>query len=302
MADRSPVLIAGPTASGKTALAIALARALDGEIINADSMQLYDGLSVITARPSKAELAAAPHHLFGEIDPSRRYSVGDWLGDAQRLIDEIAARGRTPILAGGTGLYFTALTIGLADIPEIGEAARAHAEKLEAEGVDQLRAEAERLDPDAAAQIMGGDRQRLRRVVEVFEETGRPLSQWREATRPALDRWRGLVIEPERDALYARIEARFDAMMAGGALEEAGGFAARGLDPDLPAMKALGLPPLLAHLRGEAGLEEAIETAKRDSRRYAKRQLTWMRNQFPVWGRVRSLDPDEAAAEARAQL
>nr|WP_238934874.1 tRNA (adenosine(37)-N6)-dimethylallyltransferase MiaA [Maricaulis parjimensis] len=298
-------MIAGPTAAGKTALAIAAAQGLDGEIINADSMQIYDGLHLITARPSAEEMAQIPHHLFGVADPAERWSVGRWSEAALALIEDVRARGRMPILVGGTGLYFNALTVGLAPVPEIGEAARARAAALEAEGgLDALRAEAFVIDPVAAERIQGADRQRLLRIIEVGYETGRKLSDFQQETHPLLPEgsWRGLVIEPEREALYARINARFDRMMEQGAMEEVQAFAERELDPELPAMKALGVPPLLAYLRGETGMDVAVELAKRDSRRYAKRQLTWFRNQTANWPRITSLDAGEAREALSALL
>lgn len=299
------LLIAGPTAAGKTALAIAAARRLEGEIINADSMQVYGGLSLITARPCAEEMDQAPHHLFGTIDPGTRFSVGDWLGAAAALIDDIEGRGRTPILVGGTGLYFNALTKGLAPVPEITPEARSEAAALiEKDGLEGLYAEAVRLDPAGAAKVKPADRQRLQRIVEVGYATGEALSSFHAKTEPVLSaqRWTGLVIEPDREALYARINRRFDQMMQAGALEEVRRFMERTLDPSLPAMKALGVPPLIKHLRGEMPLEEAIELAKRDSRRYAKRQMTWFRNQHADWARITSLDPDDRAAELDAIL
>jgi tRNA dimethylallyltransferase len=291
------LLIAGPTAAGKTALAIAAAERLDGEIVNADSMQIYDGLHLITARPTAAETARIPHHLFGVADPAERWSVGRWSEAALAACSDIRERGKIPVLVGGTGLYFNALTVGLAPVPEIGDAARERVVALLAEGgLTALVDEARRLDPAAAARVAPADRQRLQRIVEVGYETGRPLSDFQAGTTPLLPpgSWQGVVIEPDREALYARIEARFDMMMAAGALDEVAAFAARGLDPDLPAMKALGVPPLMAHLRGELSREEAVDTAKRDSRRYAKRQLTWFRNQTASWPRITSLDPARA--------
>lgn len=298
-------LIAGPTAAGKTALAIAAARELDGEIVNADSMQIYDGLHLITARPSPEEEAEAPHHLFGIADPAERWSVGRWADAALACIEDIRARGRSPILVGGTGLYFNALTAGLAPVPEIGPEARQRASDLiEQGGMDALRAEARRLDPLSAARVDAADRQRLQRIVEVGYQTGESLSRFHDRTEPMLEPgcWRGLVIEPDREALYARIDRRFDRMMAAGALDEVRAFAARGLDPDLPAMKALGVPPLMAHLRGETPLDEAVEAARRDSRRYAKRQLTWFRNQCGSWPRITALDPVEARSALAALI
>lgn len=294
------LLIAGPTASGKTALALAAADRLDGEIINADSMQVYAGLRIITARPDEEETARAPHHLFGTIDPATRFSVGQWLGAAQARIAEIRARGRTPILVGGTGLYFNALTKGLAPVPEIDGEARARAAALlEADGIEGLRAETLRVDPVATERIEPGDRQRHLRIMEVYLTTGAPLSELWSQTRPALvaGEWAGLVLEPSRAELYARIETRFDRMLETGALEEVRAFAERELDPALPSMKALGVPQLLALCRGEMDRETAIELSKRDSRRYAKRQMTWFRNQQSEWARIETLDPAQRSDE-----
>ena len=294
------LLIAGPTASGKTALALEAARRLDGEIVNADSMQIYAGLSLITARPSPEEVAQAPHHLFGTVDPSERFSVGMWSEAALGCIADIRSRGRVPILVGGTGLYFSALVRGLAFVPEIGATSRARAaDLLEEGGLTALRAEADRLDPVAAARVADADRQRLLRIVEVGYETGRPLSEFQAETRPLLaeTEWQGVVIEPDRDELYRRIELRFDRMMEAGALDEVRDFAARGLSPDLPAMKALGVPPLIAAIDGDMPLDAAVVQAKQDSRRYAKRQMTWFRNQTATWPRIRSCDPAAASVQ-----
>lgn len=290
------ILLAGPTASGKTALAIRLAKALDGEIINADSMQIYADLPILSARPTADEQDSIPHHLFGVLDASRRASVGWWAREAVRLIAEIEARGRLPILTGGTGLYFNALVRGLAEMPEISEQTRQAVDILESQGLDALRERAEALDPEAAGRISPSDRQRLRRIVEIGLESGQPISAFQRETRPLLsaDRYTGLVIEPDRAALYARIERRFDQMMDDGALAEAKQLAARGLDPSLPAMKALGMPRLIAASRGEMEMDDAIARSKQDSRRYAKRQMTWFRNQLPDWRRIDPAAGNEA--------
>lgn len=292
------LLLAGPTASGKTALSLHAARALSGEIVNADSMQVYAGLDVIAAGPSGEETAAAAHHLFGAIDPGERCSVGRWSRLALERIDEITGRGKTAILVGGTGLYFKALTEGLAPAPDIPASVAAQVEALYAQGgLEALRAEAEAADPDAAAKAL--DPQRLMRIVAVKRASGTTLTELQAKTEPLIDpaRWRGVVIQPPRALLYERIETRFDTMVAAGALEEARALLQRDLDAALPAMKAVGLPPLLAHLRGETDLETAVATAKRDSRRYAKRQYTWFSNQHPGWPRIESLDPAAQRAE-----
>ena len=284
------LLIAGPTASGKSALALRLARALDGEIVNADALQLYRDLRVLTARPSAAEEAEAPHHLFGVADGADGWSVGRWLAAVAPLLDDIAARGRPAVVVGGTGLYFRALTKGLAEIPGVSAAVRqAAGEQFGRLGEAAFRAALADLDPAAAARIAPGDRQRLLRAYEVAKATGRPLSAWQARTRAPLaaDAWRAAVLEPGRAELYARCDLRFQCMMEGGALDEARTLLARGLDPALPVMKAVGLRELGAHLAGELPLEAAVALARRETRRYAKRQLTWLRNQTPDWPRLR---------------
>ncbi len=253
-------------------------------------MQLYGGLRVITAGPSEADTALAPHHLYGVADPAEAWSVGRWLRAATQVLDEITARGRPAVVVGGTGLYFRALTEGLADIPPVPTAVReAEQARHDREGEAAFRAALRAFDPAAEARIAPGDRQRLVRAAAVLASTGKPLTAWQQETgAPLVGDYQARVLEPDREALYARCDARFDAMLAGGALEEASAMAARGLSPDLPAMKALGLRQLIAHLAGELSLEDAAEDAKRETRRYAKRQLTWFRNQTPDWPRVES--------------
>ncbi|MES1156964.1 MAG: tRNA (adenosine(37)-N6)-dimethylallyltransferase MiaA [Alphaproteobacteria bacterium] len=280
------LLIMGPTASGKSALALALAERLDGEIVNADSMQVYRDLHVLTARPSAEETARIPHHLYGHVDASERYSAGRWLNDAVTVIEDISSRGRAPIVVGGTGLYFKALTQGLAPAPAAPAEHRARlVEEMRTEGASALHARLMRLDPAAAKRIAPADAPRILRALEVAE-SGALLSELQHEAKPALYEWCGFLLWPERAALYAAIEARFDAMLQHGALDEARSLAARGLDPALPAMKAHGAPALMAHLRGEMTLEAAAEIAKRDTRRYAKRQFTWMAHQNPDWPRL----------------
>jgi tRNA dimethylallyltransferase len=296
------LLLMGPTASGKSALALALAERLGGEIVNADSMQVYRDLRILTARPAPEEEARAPHHLYGYVDAGELYSTGRWLADALAAIGEIGARGRTPIVAGGTGLYFKALTEGLADIPaadpEVRAALRLRAER---EGAPALHRELATRDPVTAARLEQNDAPRILRALEVLETTGESISAFQAETKPALapEQWSGLALTPDRDALYGAINARFEAMLAAGALEEVRAFAARNLDPALPAMKAHGAPALMAHLRGEVSLAEAAEIGKRDTRRYAKRQFTWIANQMPDWPRVST---PELAARTDAAL
>jgi tRNA dimethylallyltransferase len=284
---KQAVLIAGPTASGKSALALALAAKIRGVIINADSMQVYRDLRVITARPTVDEEAQAPHKLYGHADAAENYSVGRWLRDAQAAIAEAKIAGRVPIVVGGTGLYFLALTRGLAAVPPIPADIRASVRgRLESEGVTPLYAELAERDPATAQRLMPGDRARITRALEVVLATGRSLSDWHREGMPAvLDPARAarFFLDVDREELGRRIDMRFDAMLAQGALAEVERLAARGLNPALPAMKAHGVPWLIRHLRGEIGLEEAADGGKRDTRRYTKRQATWFRNQAPDW-------------------
>ena len=281
------VLIAGPTASGKSALALALAGRLNGVIVNADSMQVYRDLRVLTARPSPQEETRAPHRLYGHVDAGENYSTGQWLRDVAATLDEIKAEGRTAIVVGGTGLYFKALTSGLAAVPPIPADIRSAVRgRLQSEGVRPLYAELMERDPAAAHRLMPLDRSRITRALEVVLATGRSLTDWhRDGLPPILD-GDGIAkvfIICERQELVRRIEARFAAMLAAGALEEVRALAARKLDPTLPAMKAHGVPWLARHLAGEISLEEAAAGAVMDTRRYAKRQLTWFRNQMKDW-------------------
>jgi tRNA dimethylallyltransferase len=283
------VLIAGPTTSGKSALALTLAERLGGTIINADSMQVYRDLRIITARPSEAEEARVPHLLYGHVDAAENYSVGRWCVDAQAAIVQVRMAGRLPILVGGTGLYFKALTQGLAAVPPIPADIRAAIrERLLSEGVAPLYAELRQRDAATAARLMPGDRSRITRALEVLVATGRSLSDWHsEGMPPSIEPAHALklFLDVERAELYGRIDARFDAMLAGGAIEEVRALARRGLNPALPAMKAHGVPWLIRHLKGEITLDQAAEGGKRDTRRYTKRQATWFRNQLPdfVW-------------------
>jgi tRNA dimethylallyltransferase len=277
------LLVPGPTASGKSALALALARQLGGTVINADSMQVYAGLRVLTARPSPEEEAAAPHRLYGEHDPGAAASVAWWRG---RALAEMAAA-RLPILCGGTGLYFRALTQGLSEVPPIPPAAREEARALLAEaGAPALHARLAAEDPETAARLRPSDGQRLARAWEVWRGTGQGLAAWQRApgTGPAMRDgapWRFAVLrlDPPREALRAAIGARWQAMMEAGAVEEVRGLLARGLDPALPAMRAHGVPELSAMLRGEIDRTEAGRRACLAIGQYTKRQATWFRHQ-----------------------
>jgi tRNA dimethylallyltransferase len=290
------ILIAGPTASGKSALALRLAQQVGGEIVNADALQLYADLQILSARPSEEEAALAPHHLFGVADGADGWSVGRWLRQAESVLSGIAARGRVAIVVGGTGLYFRALTKGLAETPAIPPAIEAAAGQLfddagEAAVRDELRA----ADPEAEARIAARDRQRLVRALAVARSTGRPLSAWQAETQPNLpaDVWRGVVVEPPRDALYARCDTRLERMVNDGAVAEAVALMARDLDPRLPAMKAVGLRELAQAASGHASLAAATAAARMATRHYAKRQLTWFRHQTPDWPRIDAETPEE---------
>jgi tRNA dimethylallyltransferase len=295
----------GPTASGKSALALAVAERIGAEIVNADSMQVYRDFRVLTARPSPAEEAQAPHHLYGHVDAAERYSTGRWLSDALAAIAQIRARGKTPIIAGGTGLYFKALTQGLAEMPSIDPELRAALnERAAKEGAPALHAELAQLDPQTAARLEPNDAPRIIRALEVIETTGESITSFQANTKPALqpDEWRGLALTPDREALYDAINNRFENMLEQGALEEVRAFAARSLDPTLPATKAHGAPALAAYLRGELTLAEAKEIGQRDTRRYAKRQSTWIANQMPDWPRVSESSLDSRVAAVLALL
>lgn len=281
------MLIAGPTASGKSALALALAEELGGAVVNADSMQVYEALRVITARPSPEEEARAQHLLYGHVDAGEIYSTGRWLADVADVLATLAAEGRVPIVVGGTGLYFKALTEGLAAVPPIPADIRAGVrDRLEREGVAPLYADLIQRDPVTAARLMPLDRTRIARALEVVLATGRSLSDWHtESVPPLLDpeRTAKVFVTCERKDLVARIEQRFAVMLEQGALEEVRALAARELNPLLPAMKAHGVPWLIRHLKGELSLAEAAEGSIMDTRRYAKRQLTWFRGQMKDW-------------------
>lgn len=279
------VLIAGPTASGKSAAALALAERVGGTLINADSMQIYRELEVLTARPSAEDMARVPHRLYGHVSVREPYSVGRYQSDAAAALAETRAAGRCPIFVGGTGLYFAALTEGLADIPPVPAAVRARVRAhRETAGAEAFFAELAARDPEAGARLKPGDTQRVLRAMEVLEATGRPLSDWQaHAGEPVLAglTFARFVLAPPRADLYAAIDARFEAMMEHGALEEAQALA--GLDPVLSAAKILGLRPLQALAAGQMSRQEALTAARTASRQYAKRQLTWFRHRMADW-------------------
>jgi len=297
MSKPAVVLIAGPTASGKSALALALAEQLGGTIVNADSMQVYRDLRVITARPSPTQEARVPHRLYGHVDAAENYSVGRWCRDVAEALAEIAAQGRVAVLVGGTGLYFKALTRGLAAVPPIPADIRSDVRgRMQSEGVAALYAELARLDPLTRQRLMPNDRSRISRALEVVLATGRSLTDWHRDGQPALidpDRAAKVFVVCERNRLVAQIERRFAAMLAAGALDEVRELSRRRLDPLLPAMKAHGVPWLIRHLKGEISLDQAAAGAIMDTRRYAKRQVTWFRNQMPGWTASK---PEDACA------
>ena len=282
------ILIAGPTASGKSTAALAFAARLGGTVINVDSMQVYRELAILTARPSPAEMQLAPHRLYGMVPSGEAYSVGRFLDDVARALAEAEAQGSVPIIVGGTGLYFRALTEGLAAVPDIPpdirKTWRMQAKRL---GTDGLYRELQARDPVMAARLRPSDPQRILRALEVIDGTSVSLAEWQqgEIAQPPLasDAVLKLVVAPEREPLYAAIDARFDRMIAQGAIEEVRTLQALGLDPGLPAMRAHGVRELAAYLAGKSSLDAAVEKSKTESRRYAKRQMTWLRRFMQDW-------------------
>lgn len=290
------MLIAGPTASGKSGLAVALAASTGGVVVNADSMQVYDGLRILTARPCDEDLARADHRLYGHVAPEAAYSTGAYLRDAAGVLADLRTAGRLPIVCGGTGLYFRALLGGIDDMPAVDpEVRRRWRERMEEEGVASLHVELGRRDPEAAERIRPGDAQRILRALELVETTGAPLSALqRRAGEPLIDEARAvkIVLTPPREILRERIAKRFAEMMAEGALDEARAFLQRPGAANGLAAKAIGIPELGAHLRGEMPLATAIERSVTRSRQYAKRQDTWFRHQLGEdWPRY--VDPRE---------
>ena len=277
------IMIAGPTASGKSQLAIDLARRLGGAVINADSMQLYADLTVLTARPQPQEMQDIPHHLFGICDAAHRASVAEWLGLAATAIANVRAAGQLPIIVGGTGMYLQAGLRGIAPVPDVPADLHQHCIDLYRElGGAKFRDALAGYDADIAARLVDGDSQRLVRAMGVAMATDRPLSWWQQ--QPHKGALLGSVVTiammPPRPTLYDRINQRFDHMLMHGAVDEVARLMARQLDPGLPLMKALGVKPIADFLKGDITKDDAAFIAKRDSRRYAKRQMTWIRNNF----------------------
>lgn len=298
------MLIAGPTASGKSALALHLAERSDGVVINADALQLYADLRVLSARPSPEEEARAPHRLYGVLDGDAVSSAAWWAEAAQAEVRAAWSAGRLPIIIGGTGLYLRTLLDGIVPVPDIPEAVRAEVRaRMAALGPEPLHAELAGLDPTTAARLMPRDRQRISRALEVVLATGRPLSDWQAEPQGGLAGTAGLgpvgrvVLLPARDWLYARCDSRFTRMIEAGAADEVAALIARNLPADRPVMKAVGVRELAAWQAGQLSKDAAIDAAARETRRYAKRQYTWLRNQFGDWAAVTSHDSDDQIDE-----
>jgi len=291
VSDIDAILITGPTASGKSALAVELARAHGGVVINADSMQVYDTLRVLTARPSQADMEGIPHHLYGHVPAAQAYSTGVWLREAAALVERLRDEGRMPVFVGGTGLYFKALTGGLSDMPgiplEIRNRLRA---RLLAEGAEALHRELADRDGAVAETLNPQDGQRIVRALEVIEATGQSIAAFQGKTGPVVidpERARKIVVLPDRALLHERINSRFEKMLAMGAADEVRALLALELSSEMPVMKAIGVSQIAAMLRGEMTREDVLETGAAATRQYAKRQMTWFRNQMDEsWERI----------------
>ncbi|MEO1243112.1 MAG: tRNA (adenosine(37)-N6)-dimethylallyltransferase MiaA [Pseudomonadota bacterium] len=302
MKEARIIFIAGPTASGKSSAALGVAAALGGEIVNADAMQIYKELRIVTARPSQDDEARTPHHLYGALDGAQACSAGRWARLAADCIEDIHRRGKVAVLVGGTGLYFKALLEGLSPIPNVPVETRDAARlRYDALGAAAFRDEVILRDP-AMARLPEGDTQRLLRAWEVFEATGAPLSSFQDRPRdPLLTKpVAKAVILPDRETLYAACDARAHEMLSNGAIDEVRALIARDLDPALPVMKALGVPEIASFLRGERERDEALSLLQRNTRRFAKRQMTWLRHQTPDWPKYETPAAAVAALTASA--
>lgn len=285
------ILITGPTASGKSALAVELAKRHGGAVVNADSMQVYDTLRVLTARPSEEEMQGVPHHLYGHVPAGAAYSTGAWLRDVSALLPALKAAGQLPVFVGGTGLYFKALTGGLSDMPTIPEALREELRtRLLEEGPDKLYAELDAIDPAMSANLNSQDGQRIVRALEVIKVTGRSIADFQGRSGPVLidaEKARKIVVLPDRAVLHQRINGRFEKMLQQGAEDEVRALLALGLPAEVPVMKAIGVSQIAAMLKGEMRREEVLEKGAAATRQYAKRQMTWFRNQMDEsWERL----------------
>jgi tRNA dimethylallyltransferase len=282
--NNSSIQIAGPTASGKSALAVKLAQLHDGEIINVDSMQIYDTLDVITARPSADELSSVPHHLYGHIQPGTEYSTGHWYDEVRKTISNITSRAKIPVFVGGTGLYFKALNGGLSKIPPIPDDIRSKwRQKLEQEGISVLYDELRKQDPELAQELKPNDKQRISRALEVFETTGQSIRKFQHQTgAPLIDtkHSKKIILMPERPILHDRIKTRFHKMMNEGAIDEVKNILAANINPNHTSIKAIGVREISRYLDGDISLDDAIELSVIATRQYAKRQSTWFRNQL----------------------
>ncbi len=289
--DTDAVLITGPTASGKSALAIEVAKQLGGVVINADSMQVYGTLRVLTARPSADEMQGVPHLLYGHVPATTSYSTGDWLREVSKLLETLRGEGRSAVIVGGTGLYFKALTGGLSDMPEVSQGIRCAVRlRLKEQGAAALHAELAERDPNTAKSLQPTDGQRIVRALEVLEETGKSILSFKERRGPVIvdpARAKKLVVLPDRKLLHDRINRRFYSMIEGGAVDEVRTLLAQEPAPDAPVMKAIGVREIGEMLEGNLTLEAVVERCSALTRQYAKRQMTWFRNQMDeTWQRV----------------
>lgn len=287
----SAILITGPTASGKSALAVKLAKQHGGAVINADSMQVYDTLRVLTARPDDAEMEGVPHHLYGHVPAGAAYSTGAWLRDVVELLPRLQDEGRLPVFVGGTGLYFKALTGGLSDMPVIPDEIRARLrQRLIDEGPSQLYAALQERDAAVSESLNPEDGQRIVRALEVLEATGRSIAAFQQQTGPVIvdpDSARKIVVLPDRAVLHERINGRFEGMLEQGAEDEVRALLALNLPAEMPVMKAIGVSQIAAMFRGELTRDEVIDRGSAATRQYAKRQMTWFRNQMDdSWERM----------------